>query len=124
MDSKSVPRWLVHRFSAHHTLVTSPCLFLDQHNRPFSGPSLLSSLCLLLVRSVVPESQWVLAVLSVLGANQWELTCSLPFRPVFCTLQNFSTPISLLITCFYAGFLFGLSFSPEDGRDMFLRNVG
>jgi hypothetical protein len=30
----------------------------------------------------------------------------------------------LLATCFQAGFLLGLSFDPEDGGDMFLRNVG
>jgi hypothetical protein len=31
---------------------------------------------------------------------------------------------ALLATCFYAGFLLGLFFDPEDGGDMFLRNVG
>jgi hypothetical protein len=31
---------------------------------------------------------------------------------------------ALFVTCFYAGFLLGLFFNPEDGRDMFLRNVG
>jgi hypothetical protein len=31
--------------------------------------------------------------------------------------------ISLLATCFHAGFLIGL-FDLEDGGDMFLRNVG
>jgi hypothetical protein len=34
------------------------------------------------------------------------------------------TPCSLLVTCFYAGFFLGLFFDPEDGGDMFLRNVG
>jgi hypothetical protein len=29
-----------------------------------------------------------------------------------------------LATCFRAGFLLGLFFNPEDGDDMFLRNVG
>jgi hypothetical protein len=31
---------------------------------------------------------------------------------------------ALLATCFHAGFLLGLFFDPEDGSDMFLRNVG
>jgi hypothetical protein len=31
--------------------------------------------------------------------------------------------IALLAICFQAGFLFGLFFDPEDGGDMFLRNV-
>jgi hypothetical protein len=32
--------------------------------------------------------------------------------------------IMLLLASFHAGFLFGLSFDPEDEGDMFLRNVG
>jgi hypothetical protein len=31
---------------------------------------------------------------------------------------------ALLATCFHASFLLGLFFDPEDGGDMFLRNVG
>jgi hypothetical protein len=31
---------------------------------------------------------------------------------------------NLLATCFPAGFLLGLFCDPEDGGDMFLRNVG
>jgi hypothetical protein len=31
---------------------------------------------------------------------------------------------ALLATFFHAGFLLGLFFDPEDGGDMFLRNVG
>jgi hypothetical protein len=31
---------------------------------------------------------------------------------------------ALLATYFHAGFLLGLFFDPEDGGDMFLRNVG
>jgi hypothetical protein len=30
----------------------------------------------------------------------------------------------VLATCFHAGFLFGVFFGPEDGGNMFLRNVG
>jgi hypothetical protein len=32
--------------------------------------------------------------------------------------------VALLATCFHAGFLLGLFLDPEDGGDMFLRNVG
>jgi hypothetical protein len=38
--------------------------------------------------------------------------------------QRTSTRIALLDTCFHAIFLRGLFFDPEDGGDMFLRNVG
>jgi hypothetical protein len=31
---------------------------------------------------------------------------------------------TLLATCFHSGFLLSLFFDPEDGGDMFLRNVG
>jgi hypothetical protein len=60
-----------------------PLHFLDQHKRLFSGPGWLSCSCLLLVRSVVSESQWVLAVHSVLRASRWELTRCLPFPSCF-----------------------------------------
>jgi hypothetical protein len=31
---------------------------------------------------------------------------------------------ALIVTCLHAGFLLSLLFNPEDGGDMFLRNVG
>jgi hypothetical protein len=31
---------------------------------------------------------------------------------------------SLLATCLYAGYFLGLFLDPEDGSDIFLRNVG
>jgi hypothetical protein len=37
---------------------------------------------------------------------------------------EFGVLTDLLVTCFHAGFLLGLSFDPEDGDDIFLRNVG
>jgi hypothetical protein len=64
------------------TLPLLPTLFLDQHRRLFSGPCWLSCSYLLLVRTVMCEGQWVLAVQSVLRASQWELTCC-PFPSYF-----------------------------------------
>jgi hypothetical protein len=32
--------------------------------------------------------------------------------------------VALVSTCFQAGFLLGFFFDPEDGENMFLRNVG
>jgi hypothetical protein len=39
-------------------------------------------------------------------------------------ILNLGKPIALLATCFYAGFVLGLFFDPENGGDMFLLNVG
>jgi hypothetical protein len=35
-----------------------------------------------------------------------------------------SSALALLSTCFHVGPLLGLFFDPEDGSNMFLRNVG
>jgi hypothetical protein len=35
-----------------------------------------------------------------------------------------ASALILLATCFHAPFLLGLFFHPEDGCDMFLRNIG
>jgi hypothetical protein len=43
-------------------------------------------------------------------ANFWDVTQCSPLK-------------ELLATCFYASFLLGLSFDPEDGGIMFLRNI-
>jgi hypothetical protein len=39
-------------------------------------------------------------------------------------LVLFLSHMNVLATCFHAGFLLNLFFDPEDGGDMFLRNVG
>jgi hypothetical protein len=39
-------------------------------------------------------------------------------------IQNATYIPALLVACFHAGFLLSLFFDPEDGGDMFLRNVG
>jgi hypothetical protein len=38
-------------------------------------------------------------------------------------IRNPGYKIVLLATCFHVGFLLGSFFDPEDGTDMFLRNV-
>jgi hypothetical protein len=55
-----------------------PCHFLEQQERPFSVSYWFFFSSLLLVRSALCESQWVLTVHSVLRANQWE--------PIYCFL--------------------------------------
>jgi hypothetical protein len=117
----------------HTTSLTYYSVFPPPHfslvlTRPvqptLSRPCWLSCSCLLLVRSVVSESQWVQAVHSVLQASQWELNSFFHFLPVSSVIRNFGLSIALLATCFHAGFLLGLFFDPDDGSDMFLRNVG
>jgi hypothetical protein len=46
------------------------------------------------------------------------------FPPVSYITRNFGKPIPLLANSFHAGFLLGLFFDPEDGGDIFIRNVG
>jgi hypothetical protein len=86
-------------------------------NGPFLGQP-----CLLLVCLVVCDSQWELAVNSVIWAIQWELTAASHFIPLSYITRNFGKPISLLAT-FHAGLLLGLFFNLEDGGDMFFRNI-
>jgi hypothetical protein len=38
--------------------------------------------------------------------------------------KNGYVGLAMLLIYFHAGFLLGLFFDPEDGSDMFLRNVG
>jgi hypothetical protein len=54
--------------------------------------SRLSCSCHLPVRSVVCDSQWVLALHSVLRASQRVLNLCLPFPPVSHIIRNFGTP--------------------------------
>jgi hypothetical protein len=45
------------------------------------------------------------------------------FPSVSYITQNSGWLIALFATCFHAGFLLGLFLDPEEGGDMFLRNV-
>jgi hypothetical protein len=47
----------------------------------------------------------------------WDIT---PYSPLEV---NRRAEENIASTCFYVGFLLGLFFDPEDGRDMFIRNV-
>jgi hypothetical protein len=40
-----------------------------------------------------------------------------------CSPLKVNRRFVLLVACFHAGFLLGLFFDPEDGGDMFLRNI-
>jgi hypothetical protein len=99
-------------------------LFPDQHKGPLSGPGWLFCSCLLLVRSVVRDSQWIQAVRSVLLASKPRLNFCLPFPSVSYEIRNFGKPIVLLATYFNAGFFLLLLFDPHDEGDILLRNVG
>jgi hypothetical protein len=49
------------------------------------------------------------------------LTAVFMKRSIFWDITTYR---ALLTTCFHAGFLRDVFFDPEDGGDMFLRNVG
>jgi hypothetical protein len=77
---------------------------LDQHERPILRLCGLFHSCLLLVRLVVPDGQWILAIYYALRTRQRILDCCLPFPS--CSLY---IPIALFV---FSGFLLGLFFEP------------
>jgi hypothetical protein len=46
------------------------------------------------------------------------------FPPLSYPVRYFCKPIHALATCFHSGFLLVLFSDPEDGRDIFTRNIG
>jgi hypothetical protein len=64
----------------------------------------------------------VLTAVVMKSAIFWDLTLCSPLRVNWRVGGTYS--LHLLATCFHTGFLLGLFFYPEDGGDMFLRNVG
>jgi hypothetical protein len=69
------------------------------------------------------ESQWMLTVHFALRANQRELNCCLPFLSSFLYNPKFRQADCSACHLLHAGFLNGIVFDPEDGGNMFLRNV-
>jgi hypothetical protein len=58
--------------------------------------------------------------------NMSDITSHFRTASMFVTgdAQKIFNTQSLLATCFHAGFMLGLFFEPEDGDDMFPRNIG
>jgi hypothetical protein len=77
-----------------------------------------------ILKAVVMKSSifWDITPCSPLKTNRrFRGTCRLHLQGRISRARN---QRALLATCFHAGFLSGLFFNPEDGGDMFLRNVG
>jgi hypothetical protein len=55
-------------------------------------------------------------------AGAWNITVCMPWRLEFKWVSAHVT-LSRIVSCFHAGSLLGLFFDPEEGGDMFLRNV-
>jgi hypothetical protein len=73
----------------------------------------------------------VLAAMVMESTIFWDITLSsVESQPTFrknispSSSGSKNKPSKKLATCFHAGFLLALFFDPEDGSDMFLRNVG
>jgi hypothetical protein len=67
--------------------------------------------------------------MSILHSCSEVLTAVVMKVPIFwhitpCSPLKINRRLTLLVICFHAGFLLGLFFDPEDGSDMFFRNVG
>jgi hypothetical protein len=61
---------------------------------------------------------WTLSCASLIHSHK-HCSCYACYKARDVKITN-----ALLAACFLAGFLLGLFFDPEDGSDMFLRNVG
>jgi hypothetical protein len=98
-------------------------LFLDQQQTALLRAMLITLPSLLLVRSVVCRSQWVLAVHSVLRASQRELSCCLPFLSCFLYNPKFRQAHCSTFHLLSPWFLAFLILLHEDGGGIFFRNV-
>jgi hypothetical protein len=72
----------------------------------------------------VRDSQWILAVQSVLRVEPTgtDFLSSISSPDSYIT-RNFGKPIALIATCFHAGFLLYLLFDPKDEGNIFIRNI-
>jgi hypothetical protein len=54
----------------------------------------------------------------------WDITPCSPLKVNQSFGGTYHLNLQGLATCFHSGFLIGVFFDPEDGDDMFLRNIG
>jgi hypothetical protein len=67
---------------------------------------------------------WIL-ITHISDIYEYNHLCPVGFEVLTAVVMKISIFWDIkLATCFHAGFLLGLFFDPEDGGDMFLRNVG
>jgi hypothetical protein len=118
--------WFQRQETVSSTPVIRKLLFRD-HRRQFVTELVkLNILTVGIITADFTPSKLFLVEFEVLTGVVRKSTISWDTTP--CSLlkvnRRFGGKYCPLATCFHAGFLLGLFFDPEDGGNMFLRNVG